>query len=110
MGLLLDDGEQVTGGQQQVLLAVVLQLGAAVLGKDHGIALVDAYRGDLTLVVGAAWAYGNDGSFLWLFLGGIRDNQAGSGGGFSFYDLYEDAVLERLNVCLLYTSPSPRDS
>lgn len=98
-GLLLDDCEQVTCRQQEVLLAVVLQLGAAVLGEDDGVALVDANRNDLALVIGAAWADGDDGSLLRLFLSGVWDNQAGSGGGFCFYDLDENLVLKWLDVC-----------
>src|SRR5690606_7867700 len=91
--LLFDDREQVTSGQEKVLFAVVLQLGAAVLGEDDGVALLDVDSDALALLVGAARAHSDDGGLLRLLLGGVRDDQAGSGGGLGLDDLDQDLVL-----------------
>ena len=46
--LLLDDGEHVAGGEDEVLLAVVLDLGAAVLAVDDVVADLDVERDALS--------------------------------------------------------------
>src|SRR5437016_11730484 len=74
--LLLDDGEHVAGGEHQVLLAVVLDLGAAVLAVQHHVADLDVHRHALGAgVVEAARAYRKDLTLLGLLLGGVRDHQ-----------------------------------
>lgn len=89
-----DDGEDVAGIEQQVLGAVVLDLGAPVLAEDDDIALGDVERGVVASVVGAAEADGNDAALLWLLLGGVGDDQPGNGGLPGLERLDEDAVLE----------------
>src|SRR5450432_1340131 len=49
--LLVDDREDVTGGEHEVLLAAVLDLGAAVLGVDNGVAHLDVDGDAVALVV-----------------------------------------------------------
>src|SRR5215468_3993807 len=73
---LLDDCEDVAGGEYEVLLTGVLDLGAAVLGVDHGVADLDVDRHPVTLVVETAGAHSEDGALLRLLLGGVRDHQA----------------------------------
>jgi len=51
-----DDGENVAGGEDQELLAAVLDLGAAVLAVDDAVADVDVERDAVALVVDAAGA------------------------------------------------------
>src|SRR5664280_295022 len=71
--LLLDDRQYVPGGQDQVLLAGVLDLGAAVLAVEDGVADLDVERDPLlALVVPAAGADREDGALLGLLLGGVR--------------------------------------
>src|SRR6266542_2694647 len=89
--LLLDDREHVARGQDQVLLAGVLDLGAAVLGVQHHVADV---------VVEAARADGQDGALLWLLLCRVRNDNAGRRSRLGLARLDHDAVLERLDVDL----------
>src|ERR1700753_3555415 len=77
-GSLLDDREDVTRRKDQVLLAGVLDLGAAVLAVKDGVADLDIERDALlALVRDATGADRQDLALLGLLLGGVRDNQAG---------------------------------
>src|SRR5262249_10753800 len=63
--LLLDDGEHVAGGEHQVLLAVVLDLRAAVLAVQHHVADLYVHRHALgTGVVEATRAHRKDLALL----------------------------------------------
>src|SRR5882757_6479284 len=73
--LLLDDRENVARREDEVLLAVVLHLGAAVLAVEHDIADGDVER-QTVAVLEAARAHGQDGALLGLLLGGVRNDQA----------------------------------
>ncbi len=95
--LLGDDGEDVARVEEQVLLAVVLELGAAVLGEHDDIALSDVHRDASALVVDATGTGGDDLALLGLLLGGVRDHETRSGGLDCLEGLNEDAVLERLD-------------
>ena len=96
--LLLDDGEHVACGQQEVLLAVVLHLGAAVLAVDHDVADLDVERDALlAILVEATGTDGQDLALLGLLLGRVRDNEAGSSGLLGVEGLDQNAVLERLD-------------
>src|SRR4051812_37986668 len=94
---LLHDGEQVAGREHEVLLAAVVDLGAAVLRVDDHVADLDVERHALAVVVDAAGAHGDDRALLRLLLGGVRDDQAGGGGGLGLVGLDHDAVLQRLD-------------
>src|SRR5207302_2498811 len=75
--LLLDDGEDIAGGEHQVLLARVLDLRAAVLAVQHHVADLDIHRHALgPRVVEATRAHRQDLALLGLLLGGVRDHQA----------------------------------
>ena len=75
---LLDDGEHVAAGQDQQILAVDGDLGAAVLGVEDGLADLDIERDEVAGGLGAlAGADGEDGALLGLFLGGVGDDEAG---------------------------------
>src|SRR5436305_708650 len=67
--LLLADREDVARGEHQVLLAGVLDLGAAVLAVEHDVADADVERDAVALVVDAAGADRDDGALLRLLLG-----------------------------------------
>ena len=79
-GSLLDDGEDVARGEDEVLLAAVLDLGAAVLAVDDHVADRDVERDAVAVVVEAAGADREDLALLGLLLGGVRDDEAGRGG------------------------------
>src|SRR3954462_365585 len=97
--LLVDDCQHVARRQDQVLLAVVLDLGAAVLAVDDDVALGNVQRNPLlAILIPAAGANCDDGAFLRLLLGGVGDNQTGRGRGLGLVGLYEDLVLEWLDV------------
>src|SRR6185312_4715573 len=93
----VDDREDVAGGQDQVLLAVVLDLGAAVLRVDDDVADGDIERNAVAVVVDAAGADGENLALLELLLGGVRDDDAGSRGGLRLARLDDDLALERLD-------------
>jgi len=95
--LLGDLGEDVAGVEQQVLVAVVLDLGAAVLREDDDIAYGDIHGDALAVIIGTAWAGCDDLAFLRLFLGGVWDDQARSSRLLGLQWLNEDPVLERLD-------------
>src|SRR6201995_4416713 len=94
---LLDDREDVAGGEHQELLAGVLDLGAAVLRVENGVADLDVDRHAVALVVDPAGADGEDGALLRLLLGGVGDHDARRRGRLSLVRLDHDAVLERLD-------------
>src|SRR6266511_3580499 len=95
--LLVDDGEHVAGGEDQVVLAAVLDLGAAVLGVDDGVADLDVERHP-GAVLEPARADRDDLALLGLLLGGVRDDDARGGRLLALTGLDDDAVLERLQI------------
>src|SRR3954471_2135652 len=97
---LLHDGEQVAGREDQVVLAAVAHLGAAVFRVDDHVADVDVEGDAVAVVVDAAGAHGDDRALLRLLLGGVRDDQTGGGGGLGLVGLDHDAVLQRLDADL----------
>src|SRR3954452_10975990 len=112
--LLLHDAEQVARGQDEVVLAAVAHLGAAVLRVDDHVADAHIERDAVAVVVDAAGADGDDGALLGLLLGGVRDDQAGGGGGLGLVGLDHDPVLQRLDADLgsgrhVVTPPSGSD-
>src|SRR4051812_40118840 len=70
-----NDGEDVAGGEDEVLLAVVLHLGAAVLAVDDLVADGDVQRDAVAVVVDAAGTDRLDLALLGLLLGGVGDDQ-----------------------------------
>src|SRR5680860_865935 len=92
--LSADDCEHVTGGQDQKVLAVELDVGAAVLGVDDAVALGYVHRNELTLLGALARADGENGALLGLLLGRVRDHDAGRSGLFAFLGTHQNSVLE----------------
>src|SRR5215207_8507569 len=80
-GSLGDDGEHVARGEDQQILAVVLDLGAAVLRVQDLVADADVERDALLAgVVPPAVTDSEDLALLRLLFGGVRDDEAGCGG------------------------------
>src|SRR4051794_7297649 len=79
-----DDSEDVTRGEDEVLLAAVLDLGAAVLAVDHLVADRHVQRDAVAVVVDTAGTDRLDLALLGLLLGGVRNDQAGGGGLLGF--------------------------
>src|SRR5215213_8790710 len=96
--LLADLREDVARGEDEVLLAVVLDLGAAVLAVDDLVADGDVERHAVAVVVDAAGADREDLALLGLLLRGVRDDQAGGRGLLGLHGLDHNAVLERRDV------------
>src|SRR3712207_9038545 len=57
-------------------------------------------RNAVAVVVDAPGAHGDDRALLGLLLGGVRDDQAGGGGGLGLVGLDHDPVLQRLDADL----------
>src|SRR5512137_1610398 len=70
-----DDGEQVAGGEDQVLLALQLDLGAAVLRVHDLVSHLDV-EGDALAFLVLTGAHGQYFAQLGLLLGGVGDHQA----------------------------------
>src|SRR5207244_6333234 len=71
--LLLDDGQHVPAGQDEVLVALDLDLGAAVLRVDDLVADLDV-EGDPLPVLPPTRADGHDLALLGLLLGRVGDH------------------------------------
>src|SRR5919106_2658782 len=96
---LLDDGEHVTGRQDEHVVALDRDLGAAVLAVQDGVADADADGDDLAGLLGAlARADGQDLSLLRLLLGSVGDDQAAGRGLLALARLDDDAIVEGLKV------------
>src|SRR6476469_4719671 len=92
-----DDGEDVAGGEDEVLLAAVLDLGAAVLAVDDPVADGDVERDAVAVVVDPAGTDREDLALLGLLLRGVRDDETGRSGLLGLDGLDDDAVFERLD-------------
>src|SRR3954470_24511284 len=75
-----NDGKDVGGGENEVLLAAVLHLGAAVLAVDHLVAHGDVQRDAVAVVVDTPGTDRQDLALLGLLLGGVGDDQPGGRG------------------------------
>src|SRR5690606_7318029 len=97
-GSLVDDGQDVARRQDQILLVVVLDLGAAVLGVQHLV--TDRYikRNPLrTGVVPLAGTDSEDLALLRLLLRSVRDDETGLRGLLYVERPDQYPVVERLD-------------
>src|SRR5581483_8347959 len=90
---LLEDGEDVFLAQDQVVLAVDLDLVAGVLAKQDPIAALHVERDALAVVGDLAGADGLDLPALRLLLGGVRDDDPADLLLALFLALDEDTVV-----------------
>src|SRR6266850_2463561 len=71
---LFNHAENVVLAHDQVILAIHLDLRAAILADQHAITLLDFKRYELAVLIPLPRADRNDLAFLRLLLGGIRDD------------------------------------
>src|SRR5918994_1280038 len=98
--LLRDDGQHVPGRQDQVLLARDLDLGAAVLRVDDGVAHSDVERNPRPLLEPSRTDR-HDRALLGLLLRGVRDHDPGDRRLLLVAGLDDDPVLQGLQVEVL---------
>src|SRR5690348_12775393 len=94
----LQDRQDVGLAQDQHVLAVQLEFGAAVLGEEDFVALLHLQRLAVALVGELAGANGDDGALLGLFLGGVGDNDPALGDFFLLRRLDDHAVADRADL------------
>src|SRR5882757_7417301 len=73
---LFKDRDQVVRVENLVFLAVNLDLGAAVFGDEHAVALLHFERDAFAIFVQLAGAEHDDDAFLRFFFGGVRNDDA----------------------------------
>src|SRR6188472_3872230 len=91
----LDDHQDVLLADDEVLLAVDLELGARVLRVEHLVAHLDVHRLALAVVVQPTRPRRDDGALLGLLLGGVRQHDAALGHLLAGSGLDDDTVAER---------------
>src|ERR1051326_1088409 len=73
-----DDAEDVVFTKNQVLLVIEPDLGARVLREEDRVPGFDVQRKDCAIFTSSR-AYGEDLTLLWLFLGGVGDDESALG-------------------------------
>src|SRR3990170_1473217 len=105
--LLADDREDVARRQDEVLVALDLHLGAAVLGVDDLVAHGDVER-DARPILEPPRPHRHHRALLRLLLGRVRDDDPRDRHLLLLARLDDDPVLERLQLELLRHSFPPR--
>src|SRR3954453_13976195 len=93
-----DPCQDVGLAQDQHFVAADLDLGAAVLREDDGVALGDIERHEIAAVVAAARADGEDGAALRLLLRRVGQDNAAGCGLLLVEDLDDQTVAKRLEI------------
>ena len=75
VNLLGHDAEDVGLADDEEVSAVNFDFGAAVFGDENDIAFLDVEFDEFAIVVTTTSAEFDDLSLLWLFLGGVRQEQ-----------------------------------
>src|SRR5580692_6412757 len=97
--LLQDFGEDVATGEDEKVLAVDGDLGAAVLRVDDGVTDLDVDGDELARGLGAATGSGGEHlALLWLLLGGVGDDQPGGCGLLGLSGADDNPVLEGVEL------------
>src|SRR6516225_9443499 len=73
---LFDHAHDITLLSDDEILAIDFDLGSRPLPEQYSIADFDIERSEFAVIVPCARSCGNDFAFHWLFLGGIRDDNA----------------------------------
>jgi hypothetical protein len=101
-GLLLEDAEHVLFPQDEVVLAVELDLGAGVLAEQHGVTGLDVQGAELAVLEELAVAHGHHVALERLLLGGLRDEQAALGLVLLCNALDNKPILKKTNLHNLF--------
>ena len=88
------DRQDIAAVDDEVLLAVELEFGAAPLGEDDAVTGLDVEGDALAVVVEGALADGQDGGELGLLGGGLGEVDAGAGDGLGLVALNQKLVVE----------------
>src|SRR5262249_55526224 len=89
-----DHAEHFFLAHDDEILAVQLDFGAGVFAEEDAVAFFHVERTDLALLADLAFAGGDDFAFLWLFFGGIGDDNAAAGGFCFLYATYQNPVMQ----------------
>src|SRR5271168_3543393 len=111
---LLEDAEYFFLTHNEEFLAIDLDLGSRVLAEQDAVAGLYIQGEHLTLVVRLAFTDGDNLTLLWLFLGGVRDDDAAPNRFALFHAPYKNAVVKWREAgsygcccrCHCVTSPS----
>src|SRR5512133_4132890 len=110
-GLALDHAEDVLLAHDEVLLAVDLALGAAVLREEDAVAGLHVERPDLAVLQHLAVADGDHLALDRLLLRRVGDDDAALRLLLLLHALHDDAVLQRTDLrhgCLRCDPDAPR--
>src|SRR5262249_30237860 len=94
---LAEDAEDVVLTQERVGLTIELHFGAAVLGDEDDVALLDGEGDLLAVVIKLARAERDDLALLGLLFGGVGNDDPALFDFLFLERLHENAVAERLN-------------
>src|SRR4051794_20833270 len=99
-GLAVADhlGQDVRLAQDQVLVATDLDLGAAVLGEDDLVTILQVHLDELPVIVPWARAHSEDAAALRLLLRRVRQDDAARRDLLFIEDLDDEAVTQRLKI------------
>src|SRR5436853_1328071 len=93
---VVENREDLFGANDDVVFAVDVDFGAAVLAVQNGLTDLNVHRCELAAIEALAGAYGEDGAALRLLLRGVGKNDASRrglllGGGFD-----DDSIVQGL--------------
>src|SRR5579884_359026 len=90
-------GQDVLLTQDQIVLALVLELGTGILGEDDGVTLLHVHGRALS-VLPLSWTTGENGALLRLLLGGLGDEDARRRGLLLLRGLDHHPAAQRLDI------------
>lgn len=91
-------GQYVAFAKDLVLNTVDFDFASTVFAEDDFVANFNAQSSAYTVIEELAWSNSDNLASLWLFLGGIWQNDTACSGFFSFERLNNDAIIEWTKV------------
>src|ERR1700761_3586321 len=101
---LREDAHDVGFLHDQELFAVELDLRARPFAEQHAIAGLDIDRNELSSLVAAAGANGDNAAFLRLFLGAVGNDDAALGLFLGIDSFDHDTVMQRTKLSFSHDS------
>src|SRR5947208_13100777 len=98
LGHALGDAQNLVFADDQILFAIEFHLGAGVLPDQHVLTRLHVQWDGFAVIVHATAASRDDFGLLWLFLGGIRDDDAADALFLLFNPLHQDTITQRSYV------------